>query len=90
MTFGADPKKTSRRKSIGSLKTLAVTVAEHRHEDEAFSHHGLANQLAQATVTYLGAGPERLVAAVRSLSDPISAVPVSQILRGTPPLQTPG
>ncbi|MEN8649449.1 hypothetical protein ABCR94_02040 [Streptomyces sp. 21So2-11] len=88
MTFGAGPKKTTRRKIIGSLEALAVTVAEHRHE--AFLQRGLADQIAQAAVTYLGADPGRLEAAVRSLSDPTSTVPVSQILRGTPPPQTPG
>lgn len=88
MTFGAGPKQTTRRTTIGSLEALAIAVADHRHE--AFLQRGLADQLIQAAVTYLGADPGRLESVVRSLSDPASTVPVSQILRGTVPPQTPG
>ncbi|MDJ0347181.1 hypothetical protein QMK19_38840 [Streptomyces sp. H10-C2] len=87
MTFGAGPKQTTRRMTITSLEALAVAVAEHRHE--AFLQRGLADQLVRAGVTYLGADPTRLEAAVKALSDPTSAVPVSRVLRGGVPPQTP-
>jgi hypothetical protein len=87
-TYGAAPKQTTRRTTIGSLEALAVAVAEHRYE--ALLQQGLADQLARAGVTYLGADPARLEAAVAALSDPASTVPVGRILRGTSPPQPPG
>ena len=88
MTFGTGPKQTTRRTTITSLEALAVAVAEHRHE--AFLQRGLADQLARAAVTYLGADPGRLESAVTALSDPTSTVPASQVLRGTSPPRAPG
>lgn len=88
LTFGAGPKQNTRRTTISSLEALAVAVAEHRYE--ALLQRGLADQLARAAVTYLGADPGRLEAAVAALADPTSTVPVSQILRGIPPQQAPG
>ncbi len=83
MTFGNPPRQTTRRKEIGSLEALAAEMAIHRHE--ALLQTRLAQTLQAAAVQKLGADPQRLEAAVKALSDPTSTIPVSQILRGTPP-----
>ncbi|WJV51732.1 hypothetical protein [Streptomyces flavofungini] len=80
MTFGAGPRQTTRRKVYTSLEATVIAVAEHQHE--SFLQARLANELAHAAITHLGADPKRLQAAVRALSDPASTVPVGAILRG--------
>ncbi len=87
-TFGIPPRQITRRKETSSLETLAAEVAVHRHE--ALLQHNLAQPLTSAAVKHLDADAVRLETAVKSLSDPTSITPVSQILRrGTvPPQQT--
>ncbi|MFG3403640.1 hypothetical protein [Streptomyces sp. NPDC048142] len=84
MTYGSGPKQTIRRKEVGSVEALAVTVA--RHHYEAFLQGRLADELTRAGVDHLGADPARLEAAVRALLDPACSVSLRTLLHGpTPP-----
>ncbi|GHF62459.1 hypothetical protein GCM10010218_49910 [Streptomyces mashuensis] len=80
MTYGNPPRQTMRRKTYDSTEALAIAIAEHHHE--SYLQARLANELAAAAITHLGADPGRLQKAVRALSDPTSTVPVGSILRG--------
>ncbi|MGI5338881.1 hypothetical protein ACQEVS_16535 [Streptomyces sp. CA-181903] len=82
MTFGNPPRQTVRRKTYASTEALAIAIAEHHHE--SLLQARLADELATAAITHLGADPGRLQQAVRALSDPTSTVPVGSILRGDP------
>lgn len=88
MTYGSGPKQTVRRKEVGSVEALAVTVARHRYE--AFLQGRLADELTRAGVDYLGADSARLQAAVRALLDPACSVSLSTLLHGPTPPPTPG
>lgn len=80
MTYGNPPRQTMRRKTYASQEALAVAIAGHHHE--SYLQARLANELASAAITHLGADPGRLQQAIRALSDPTSKVPVGAILRG--------
>ncbi|WP_327421146.1 hypothetical protein OG763_09840 [Streptomyces sp. NBC_01230] len=80
MTFGVQPRQRVTSDLIPSVEAAAVQIALNRHEARMRAH--LADAIAEATTRFLGADPQRLAAAVESLSDPTSAVPVGSILRG--------
>lgn len=88
MTYGSGPKQTVRRKEVGSVEALAVTVA--RHRCEAVLQGRLADELTRAGVEHLGADPARLQAAVRALLDPACSVSLNTLLHGPTPPPSPG
>lgn len=83
MTYGVAPQQKTRRQVFGSLEALVIAIAEHRHE--AFLQTRLAQTLAQAAITHLGADPGRLNAALHALADPTNSTPLGTLLYGTPP-----
>jgi hypothetical protein len=80
MTFGAPPKQRTSSTIIPSLEVAVREITLNRYEADLRGQ--LAQTLADAAVKHLGADRDRLEAAVESLSDPTSTVPISSILRG--------